>query len=62
VFVSRGTSPTPILTIKLDNVFFTNYNFNNTFEKVQLNFEGIESTYTGVTPAINDSFDFKGNK
>lgn len=62
VFVSRGTAPTPILTIELDNVYFTNYNFNNTFEKVQLNFEGIESTYTGVTPAIKGSFDFKGNK
>ncbi|MEH7075142.1 type VI secretion system tube protein Hcp [Neobacillus drentensis] len=61
VFVSRGASPTPILTIKLDNVFFTNYNFNNTFEKVQLNFVGIESTYNGVTPPITGDFDFREN-
>ena len=62
VFVSRGTSPAPILTIKLGDVYFTNYNFNNSFEKVQLNFAKIESTYTGVTPPINGIFDFKSNK
>jgi type VI protein secretion system component Hcp len=62
VFVSRGTSPAPILKIELGDVYFSNYNFNNTFETVQLNFSKIESTYNGVTPAIKGAFDFRTNK
>jgi type VI secretion system secreted protein Hcp len=62
VFVSRGTSPTPILTIELSDVLITNYNFNNTFESIRLNFTKIKSTYSGVTPPINGGFDFRANK
>jgi type VI protein secretion system component Hcp len=53
VFVSRGESPTPILTIELSDVLITNYNFDNAFETIGLNFTRIKSTYSGVTPPIN---------
>jgi type VI protein secretion system component Hcp len=49
VFVSRGESPTAILTIKLSDVQISNYNFDNMFETVGLNFAKIESTYSGVS-------------
>lgn len=62
VFVSRGDSPRPILTIELSDVLISNYNFDNTFETIGLNFSKIESTYSGVTTQINDDFDFKDNR
>jgi type VI secretion system secreted protein Hcp len=62
VFVSRGTSPSPILTIELKDVLLTNYNFNNTYESIKLNFTEIKSTYSGVTPPVIGSFDFATGK
>jgi type VI secretion system secreted protein Hcp len=58
VFVSRGTSPTPILTIEIEDVLITNYNFNNTYESIKLNFAKIKSTYSGVTPPVSSNFNF----
>lgn len=62
VFVSRGTSPSPILTIELKEVLITDYNFNNTYESIKLNFAEIKSTYSGVTPPVIGSFDFATGK
>lgn len=62
VFVSRGESPTPILTIELTEVLISNYNFDNTFETIGLNFAKIKSTYNGVNPPVQGNFDFKTNK
>jgi type VI secretion system secreted protein Hcp len=62
VFVSRGPSPTPILTIELSDVLIAEYNSKNTFETIKLNFSKIESTYTGITSEIKGGFDFKENK
>lgn len=62
VFVSRGESPTPILTIKLNEVFISNYSFDNVYETIELSFGKIESTYSGVTPPVTDEFDFRLNK
>jgi type VI secretion system secreted protein Hcp len=46
VFVTRGESPTPILTIELTEVMVADYNFDNAFETIALNFAKIETTYT----------------
>jgi type VI secretion system secreted protein Hcp len=62
VFVSRGTSPTPILTIEIEDVLITNYNFNNTYESIKLNFAKIKSTYSGVTPPVSSNFNFASGK
>jgi type VI secretion system secreted protein Hcp len=62
VFVSRGTSPTPILTIEIEDVLITNYNFNNTYESIKLNFAKIKSTYSGVTPPVSSNFNFATGK
>jgi type VI secretion system secreted protein Hcp len=62
VFVSRGTSPTPILTIEIEDVLITNYNFNNTYESIKLNFAKIKSTYSGVTPPVISNFNFATGK
>ena len=62
VFVSRGQSPTPILTIDLTDVQISDYNSNNTFETIKLNFAKIESTYSGLNTSINGGFDFRENK
>lgn len=62
VFVSRGESPTPILTIELLDVLISDYNFDNMFETIGLNFTRIKSTYSGVNPPITGDFDFKTNK
>jgi type VI secretion system secreted protein Hcp len=62
VFVSRGTSPTPILTIEIEDVLITNYNFNNTYESIKLNFAKIMSTYSGVTPPVSSNFNFASGK
>jgi type VI secretion system secreted protein Hcp len=60
VFVSRGTSPTPILTIELEDVLITDYHFNNTYESIKLNFAKIKTTYSGVTPSVSGNFNFAG--
>jgi type VI secretion system secreted protein Hcp len=60
VFVSRGESPTPILTIELKDILLTDYNFNNTYESIKLNFAEIHSNYSGVTPSVIGSFNFAG--
>jgi type VI secretion system secreted protein Hcp len=62
VFVSRGESPTPILTIELLDVLISDYNFDNMFETIGLNFTRIKSTYSGGTSPITGDFDFKTNK
>jgi type VI protein secretion system component Hcp len=62
VFVSRGESPTPILTIELLDVLISNYNYDNMFETIGLNFARIKSTYSGVNPPITGDFDFKQGK
>jgi type VI secretion system secreted protein Hcp len=58
VFVSRGTSPTPILTIELEDVLISDYHFNNTYESIKLNFAKIKSTYSGITPPVSSDFNF----
>jgi type VI secretion system secreted protein Hcp len=62
VFVSRGTSPTPILTIEIEDVLITDYNFNNTYESIKLNFAKIKSTYSGITPPVSSNFNFATGK
>jgi type VI secretion system secreted protein Hcp len=62
VFVSRGTSPTPILTIEIEDVLITDYNFNNTYESIKLNFAKINSTYSGITPPVSSNFNFATGK
>jgi type VI protein secretion system component Hcp len=62
VFVSRGDTPTPILTIELKDIQIANYNFDNAFETIGLHFSKIKSTYSGVTDPITGEFDFKENK
>jgi type VI protein secretion system component Hcp len=61
VFVSRGESPTPILTLKLREVHISNYNFDNAHETIGLNFSKIESIYKGVTNP-DHNFDVNANK
>ncbi|NOU95176.1 hypothetical protein GC093_18390 [Paenibacillus sp. LMG 31456] len=68
VFVSRGESPTPLLTIELSDVVVSNYYFNNTNETVSLEFNKIQLSYSTTdekgnkSPLINGGFDFKQNK
>ncbi|MCR8630873.1 Hcp family type VI secretion system effector [Paenibacillus radicis (ex Xue et al. 2023)] len=68
VFVSRGDSPTPLLTIELSDVVVSNYDFNNTNETISLEFNKIQLSYSTTdekgnkTPLINGGFDFKQNK
>ncbi|WP_165972337.1 Hcp family type VI secretion system effector [Paenibacillus piri] len=68
VFATRGESSTPLLTIELNDVTISNYDFNNTSETISLQFSSIQLSYSIIdskgskAPPIYGGFDFTHNK
>lgn len=65
VFVSRGESATPLLTIELNDVNVSSYDFNNANEAISLEFGKIQLSYSATDakgnklPPLNGGFDLK---